>query len=576
LEADVSAEPITPHAEMSRGRLGDDRGYVLALGALLILPLFIAVGFSVDVGSWYARASELQRAADAASLAGVVHLPDTAAAQAAAQATLNRNGFTDTDGDGTVDGTDTRIVMGVVGSQRFRVRLVDRDVDLFFSSVLLDGMEIRRQAIAEYVLPVAMGSPRNFLGTGGDPCTGSGCTGAIPDTLHENFWLAASGPCASREQGEYLGAVSDANFLSSGFQCTGGSVFDATTTTYDPDGYFYAIEIPAGAAGNTLYLDVYDGAQCTTFTPNNTGDSAGGSDDSTTHMRLLGPDNNPYEPTDNPLLSDPIPGGFITNNAGQCAAVSGISSGGYRAGWRRLFTQAGVEPGIYFIQVETEKVEDNNGQNGTNQFSFRASYNSVWTNPGSACSSDPAETTYYNANCPQLYGIEWMGVYANITTGNLFLAEIGDEHSGKQMVVNLWDTGEGALTIELLDPEGNSVSFDWQVINLSGSDTAPAGGWSGSVTQAGGGAPCSGGAGACASLNVSGSGLPQPGPNRLSTSRYNDRRLRFVIQLPDDIEAEYGGLTWWKVRYGTSGAGSSTDRTTWSVTVEGDPVKLIE
>jgi hypothetical protein len=554
--------------ELQKADRRRDAGYVLALATLLMVPLTIAVGFAVDVGYWYARAAEIQRAADAASLAGAVHLPDEGAAAAAAQDVLDRSGFTDSDGDGTVDGTDTRIVMGVVGEQQYRVRIVDREVSLFFSGLVMGDMEIRRQAVSEYILPVAMGSPRNFLGTGSDPAD------AIPASLHENFWLAASGPCASREQGEYLGTISDANFPSSGFVCTGGSTIDTTTSTYDPDGYFYAVKVPEGGAGSPLYIDIYDGAHCTGGT-NPQGDSNSGGNH-WTNVRLRGPDSNPYVPTDNPLLfSSPtgITDGFFSANGTQCANATGINSGGWRNGWRRAFTVGSAEAGIYFVQIESELSGTSMAQNGTNNFALRASYNSTWSNPGSVCSTDESETAYYDEDCPQVYGIEWMGVYANLLQGNLTLAEVGDEHSGKEMTLTLWDSGEGASTIEILDPELNSVPFDWEIVNLSGSDAAPTGGWSGSVTQAGG-VPCSAGpAPACNGLNVSGTGT-QPGPNRLSSSRYNDRLIQITIELPTDIETEYGGLEWWKVRYVT--AGSPTDRTTWSVTIGGDPVRLVE
>ena len=46
------------------------------------------------------------------------------------------------------------------------------------------------------------------------------------------------------------------------------------------------------------------------------------------------------------------------------------------------------------------------------------------------------------------------------------------------------------------------------------------------------------------------------------------------VKLPADINAAYGGLTWWRIRY-TVDAANSTDRTTWSVSVKGDPVRLV-
>ena len=47
-----------------------------------------------------------------------------------------------------------------------------------------------------------------------------------------------------------------------------------------------------------------------------------------------------------------------------------------------------------------------------------------------------------------------------------------------------------------------------------------------------------------------------------------------TVQLPADINAAYGGRQWYRIKY-YAGTGTVTDRTTWSVTISGAPVKLI-
>ena len=59
-----------------RLRAREQRGYAVILTSLVLVPLLGFTGFAVDVGAWYARASSIQRAADAAALAGVVWQPD--------------------------------------------------------------------------------------------------------------------------------------------------------------------------------------------------------------------------------------------------------------------------------------------------------------------------------------------------------------------------------------------------------------------------------------------------------------------------------------------------------------------
>jgi len=66
---------------------------------------------------------------------------------------------------------------------------------------------------------------------------------------------------------------------------------------------------------------------------------------------------------------------------------------------------------------------------------------------------------------------------------------------------------------------------------------------------------------------------PQPGTHRASTSKYSDRLLKLTVQLPADLNAAFGGKQWYKIRYWVGSA--PTDRTTWSVTINGAPVRLI-
>ena len=84
---------------MSRSRLTEeapsDSGFVLAQAALLLIPLLIFAAFATDIGSWYLEGQKVQRAADAAALAGVAHMPDTVAAEQAAREVAARNGFLD-------------------------------------------------------------------------------------------------------------------------------------------------------------------------------------------------------------------------------------------------------------------------------------------------------------------------------------------------------------------------------------------------------------------------------------------------------------------------------------------------
>ena len=137
-------------------------GYVLVMFAMLLIPILLFVGFSVDVGSWYSRASDMQKAADAASLAGVVWLPDLDKARDVAKETAKKNGFDDAHPD-----IDVIVAQSESVANRLQVSIRDRSVGSFFyTSLGGEDLDMSRRSYAEYVTPVPMGSPRNYFGTG--------------------------------------------------------------------------------------------------------------------------------------------------------------------------------------------------------------------------------------------------------------------------------------------------------------------------------------------------------------------------------------------------------------------------
>jgi len=140
------------------GRTSEDRGAVLMILALLITVLLLCAGFAIDFGSWYNRAEELQNAADSAALAGAAEFDlyraaDGSATDAAIGNTesrvldvLRQNGIEPSD-DILID----IIYPGELdnGLGEVLVSVIDRDVDLYFATFVLDRFEIRRDATAK-------------------------------------------------------------------------------------------------------------------------------------------------------------------------------------------------------------------------------------------------------------------------------------------------------------------------------------------------------------------------------------------------------------------------------------------
>src|SRR2546422_8613391 len=74
----------------------DERGQTLVIVALTLTALFGFVGLVADIGWYELNMVRLQRAADAAALAGVVYLPgNVRSAGAAAQNEASKNGLPD-------------------------------------------------------------------------------------------------------------------------------------------------------------------------------------------------------------------------------------------------------------------------------------------------------------------------------------------------------------------------------------------------------------------------------------------------------------------------------------------------
>ena len=520
-------------------RMRREGGYAMVLTALLLVPLLGFAGFAVDVGAWYSRASSLQRAADAAALAGVVWQPDFSAAESAARAEAARNGFTNGVDGITVVVTDT-------GASQLSVEIVDTDVDLYLAGLFLDQVTIGRRSVAEYVRSVPLGSPKNYFGTN-DLISGS----------PENFSAAINGSCTPREQGDQRSTHFMNNWTTPGYYSdmlcptsaggpgpnTGGN---SGNTGFNINPYYegrysyrYAIDIPTALASSVdLYL------RDPNFDTSGPLDVGSSSSTITTEFQLRAPDGTPLNDDDNPVFTGC--GAGRANSSGYYAYPSGTTTGstslfsGDSSTWDLFCRIPAGATGRYFLDVGTLAFEASSM--GSNQYAVLARPTS------GALTCD----TRYSSTCPAVVAQEWMSIYAALpgSAADFFLAEIGDEHEGKRMKITLFDPGEGSDYIQILDPDGTPVSFTWSTID---------GAFSGSGTSISVGSTCS---------------CYRPTGNA-SSYQFSDRFVEILIDLPNDFAAAYSTTDrWWKVYYATGVA--PTDRTSWSVSILGDPVRLLE
>ena len=449
-------------------------------------------------------------------MAGVVYMPDLGAATSAADATATRDGFVDGQNSVSV------VVNGIPNNpHQLQVTITDANVPRYFSSIIFSNKTISKTSTAEYDPAVPMGSPKNTFGTGD----------LLPSPDTENLWAQAAGYCYGRENGDLLSAAYDQVWSGSTWNCPGATA----NPNYDPNGYYYAVEVPPAAAGSPLHVDLYDPAfDCGDPDQDNSGSTC--PSHVTTTFKVLGPDGTTFDLADNPVLQT-------------TTFASGSTT--YKNAWDPYWSGT-AQAGTYYVEVYTKAGEANSF--GSNGFSLRAYLGGSF----STCSTISSASDY-SATCPEVHAVNDMSVYAfeSGSAAVFYLAALDPAYVGKTMTVSLFDPGEGAQAIQVLDPNGNPVNFTWSTPCGNG------------IANADGG--CSGSG---SSLDVSGSNATQPYPNTRPGGRFNDRMVSIQVPLPSNYASLYGGQTWWKIKYSTT-SGSVNDRTTWAVTVNANPIHLV-
>jgi hypothetical protein len=127
------------------------------------MVLFIGLmALVIDVTWFWVNALRVQRAADAAALAGAVWLPDNPTrARSTALAAATQDGYTNGSG----------VTVTAVQDPARNIQLdttITTPVRTYFVNLFgIRSINVTRQASAEYVLPVPMGSPLNYFGAFG-------------------------------------------------------------------------------------------------------------------------------------------------------------------------------------------------------------------------------------------------------------------------------------------------------------------------------------------------------------------------------------------------------------------------
>ncbi len=407
-------------------KLKDEKGATLLWVAGSLVALLAVSAFAVDLGWVYLNSTRAQQAADSAALAGVVNLPSfVAQAQTDAENAAAANDF-------PIGGTNT-LVATPLPENKLHVELRTQIPTFFLKVVGINTMSITREATAQYVLPVPLGSPSRCFGQ--DP-TGTYCPANIND-----FWAAVSAPYTFKRDGDPY-STNCLDTSTSATSCASSNVEYARGGLYT--GYYFAVELQATATSQ-VDVAIYDARfnQRPSYPTVETADarfSPGNSNPGVrTSFQLHALDTTPNSPGDTAVL------------AGCTWNLAPNSNTYYQNQWRILCSlPAGSPAGVYPLHV----FSSGNGS-GTNQYSVAAS-----------TGSGPQ---------PRVYGINDMSIFSNNLTGpsNLYLAEIDPVHAGKTLELRFFDAGDasGLSYMRVRDPFGNIPNCTWFSEDSSGTIT---------------------------------------------------------------------------------------------------------
>ncbi len=497
----------------NRRRIRGEKGYALILAALLLLPLLAFTGFATDVGAWYARASRIQRAADAAALAGVVWMPDLAQARTVALATAQRNGFVNGQDDITIT------VSPSAGSTRkLRVVIQDAKADQFFSSLFMGDVAITRAATAEYILPVPLGSPLNRFGN--DPAAG----------VNPNFWASISGPFTDYNNGDPFSTKCGAG--GSGTSCT------QSNGEYRTTGYAFAVDVPASMVGQALTVELYDAGHYDrpNYPTVETADITQSGGGLRTQYELYRSDSTPLDNSDNPSLAGQCNG---TGANGRLTLEPETGAATYRNQWALLCRVTVSQAGVFPLRVRTSGIAGTTDTgNGWNQYAIRV------------CSGSGSCTSTSTAGQPRIYALGDMSMFNNASgsTADFYLAEVDQIHAGKTFEVSLFDPGDGSsgdYFLSVVRPDGTRPPCTYR--NRSTGTTTTLASCRIQTRNAG-----------ASPANI-----------------FNGQWLDISIALPSNYACTVGTIPgcWWKINY--EFGGQPNDRTVWSAQIIGDPVHLV-
>lgn len=554
----------------------DERGLAIVWMAMTLMLMVLFAGFAVDLSNWWYRAERVQRAADAGAHAGVVFLPaDLPNATVRARGEVALNGY-------PVQPGTTVSVNQEPNPNRLRVRVRTTVQNHFLQLIGLRTQVIEREAVAEYVAPVPMGSPENRLGN--DPEIG----------YNPQLWSMVGGPRAWKHWGDRYQSKECQNTES---HCGGSPVENAD---YAEEGYLFGVDVKRVVPGEPLLIQVFDpafvdiGSTCgSSMLPSSSqrnalkslwgnpypdadvryapgaGNFCSGDIDHeganvNTAFIVRAPDSTVYSDVDNPVINNascspqsfppynPSSGTTIYDwlRSGPESVMDGQAPWTLAETFRKWVTvcripAGSVQTGRYILQIRTNATaaaptvyNPSVNTGGHNRFSLRAGFGTA----GVTSVSGDDLTISARGRLP-------LFTNAPGADATFYLARILPYDKGRTLRISLFDMGDvsgSAGSLQILPPSEYASTF-------SGCSFERDGGGSLSTTSS-----------MCRLNSVS------------ASNGYQGKLVTIDVPIPQNYTCDESSATGCWVRVRAQFPGGVNDVTTWAAAILGNPIRLVE
>jgi hypothetical protein len=175
------------------------------------------------------------------------------------------------------------------------------------------------------------------------------------------------------------------------------------------------------------------------------------------------------------------------------------------------------------------------------------------------------EGTVGNGLLPTVYGLGAMQMFTPLsasgstTTSSFYLAQVPKFYAGKTLELNLWDPGDtsplaATLYVQVPTPAGwSNTPFTYSAAT--------------GTTNSGKNSACN------TNSNLTSGNNSVQTSTGASLGLFNGCWLTLDVPIPPGYNGDQNG--WWKILYSMSGNGTSSDVTTWTAQILGNPVHLI-